>query len=416
MLAPGTSTGYSSSFGNGIPVTRPYFSRPDVEQPYYDISNPNLRNAPATPAPLIAWATFDDQGVQLRVESVVQAGGNADPIQPAVAVPPISVTLPQNAQILPSGKENFNITVTASPPSPKIASFALDAPWSELDPNSTPVRRPGSRSFLFAVPPTHRETVILHGSATLQDGSSYSEGYRAVGYPGLTYTNYYTPATMRVVPVDVHTAPVRVAYLLGTGDEVPTYLTDLGVACHIITPPDINLTTLSKYDAVILGVRAYQHSDIAAANAALNAYAAAGGIVIAQYNTGRLPEGTGPYPLDLGSSQNVVEEDAPVKIVAPDNPLLTWPNKITTADFDDWVEERGHGFMATWDPHYTPLLETHDHGQAPQLGGLLVARTGRGAWIYLGLALYRQLPEGVPGSYRLLANLISAAKNPGLPK
>ena len=161
-------------------------------------------------------------------------------------------------------------------------------------------------------------------------------------------------------------------------------------------------------------MRAYEHRELAAANATLNAYAAAGGIVIAQYNTGRLPEGTGPYPLSLGGSEKVVEEDAPVKIAAPDNPLLTWPNKITTADFDHWVEERGHGFMATWDPHYTPLLETHDHGQQPQLGGLLVARTGRGAWIYLGLALYRQLPEGVPGAYRLFANLVSAAKNPGL--
>jgi hypothetical protein len=148
----------------------------------------------------------------------------------------------------------------------------------------------------------------------------------------------------------------------------------------------------------------------------LNTYAANGGVVIAQYNTGRLPEGTGPYPLDLGGSEKVIEEDAPVHILTPDNPLLTWPNKITAADFDHWVEERGHGFMATWDPHYAALLETHDLGQQPQLGGLLVARTGRGAWIYLGLALYRQLPEGVPGPYRLFANLISAARNPGMQK
>jgi hypothetical protein len=112
----------------------------------------------------------------------------------------------------------------------------------------------------------------------------------------------------------------------------------------------------------------------------------------------------------------VVEEDAPVQILAPTDPLLTWPNQITTADFDHWIEERGHGFMGTWDSHYQALLETHDHGQAPQRGGLLIAHTGHGAWIYLGLALYRQLPEGVPGAYRILANLISAAKNPALQK
>jgi hypothetical protein len=258
------------------------------------------------------------------------------------------------------------------------------------------------------------KTPIITAEVSLQ-GRTYSEGFRAVGYPGLTYTNYYTPATLRIIPVDVHTAPnLNIAYIPGTGDDVPAALDQLGVHPHLLTAAGLTPESLKSYDAVVLGVRAYEHRELAAANAALNAYAAAGGIVIAQYNTGRLPDGTGPYPLDLGSSEKVVEEDAPVKIVAPDNPLLTWPNKITTADFDHWVEERGHGFMATWDPHYIPLLETHDHGQQPQLGGLLVARTGRGAWIYLGLALYRQLPEGVPGAYRLFANLISAAKNPAL--
>jgi LmbE family N-acetylglucosaminyl deacetylase len=419
VLAPGTSTGYGSSFGNELPVTRPYFSRPDIEQPFYDISNPNLRDAPATPAPLVAWATFDDQGVQLRVESVVQAGGNADPIQAAVAVPPISVTLPQNAQILPSGKENFNITVTASPPSPKIASLALDAPWSELDPNSTPVRRPGTRSFLFAVPPTHRETVILHGSATLQDGSSYSEGYRSVGYPGLTYTNYYTPATTRVVPVDVTTAPdLNIAYLPGTGDNVPAALDDLGIHPHLLALADLTAEKLKQYDAVILGVRAYAaHPELAGPGSrALLDYAANGGVVLLQYMTARFGDAEAPFPISVPGdpAHNVIDEAQPVTLLAPDSPLLSWPNRIAPADFDHWIEERGHGFAATWSPQYTPLLEVHDPGQPPQQGGLLVARTGKGLYIYCAFALYRQLPEGVPGAYRLLANLISASKNPGL--
>jgi hypothetical protein len=263
---------------------------------------------------------------------------------------------------------------------------------------------------------TTRQPLALVATVSY-NGKDYSEGYRPVGYPGLTYTNYYTPATLRVVPVDVTTAPnLNIAYIPGTGDDVPSALDQLGVHPHILTAAGLAPESLKPYDAVVLGVRAYEHPELVAANAALNQYASEGGVVIAQYNTGRLPQGTGPYPLDLGGSEKVVEEDAPVKILAPDNPLLTWPNKITTADFDHWVEERGHGFMATWDPHYAALLETHDPGQQPQLGGLLVARTGRGAWIYLGLALYRQLPEGVPGPYRLFANLISAARNPGMQK
>jgi hypothetical protein len=245
------------------------------------------------------------------------------------------------------------------------------------------------------------------------DGRSYREGFRSVGYPGLESTNFYTPSVFHVAAVDLQTAPnLNVAYLPGTGDDVPGALEDLGVHSHRITVADLTLDTLKHYDAVVLGVRAYEaHPDLGAANPALNAYAANGGVVIVQYNTGRLPAGTGPYALDLGSGEKVVEEDAPVRVLVPAYPLLTWPNQITAADFHNWVEERGHGFMGSWDPHYTPLLETHDHGQKPQLGGLLVARTGRGAWIYLGLALYRQLPEGVPGPYRLFANLISAAKN-----
>jgi hypothetical protein len=246
------------------------------------------------------------------------------------------------------------------------------------------------------------------------DGHTYREGFRSVGYPGLTLTNYYTPTVFHVTAVDLQVAPrLNVAYLPGTGDDVPAALEDLGVHPHLITVADLKPEALKSYDAVVLGVRAYEaHPDLAAANPALNAYAAAGGVVIAQYNTGRLPQGTGPYPLDLGGSEKVVEEQAPVRILNPANPLLSWPNQITPSDFHNWFEERGHGFMATWDQHYIPLLETHDAGQQPQLGGLLYARTGKGAWIYLGLALYRQFPEGVPGPYRLFANLISAAKNP----
>ncbi len=242
----------------------------------------------------------------------------------------------------------------------------------------------------------------------------YSEGYRAVGYGDLPRTNYYTPATLRVVPVDVTTAPhLNIAYLPGTGDDVPSALADLGVTPRIISLADLTPESLKQYDAVVLGVRPYEaHPELAAANPALLAYAQAGGVVILQYVARDLPAGAAPYPLSLGSNEKVVDETAPVQLLTPNDPLLTWPNRITTADFNGWVEERGHGFMASWDPHYTALLESHDQGQQPQRGGLLVAHTGKGAWIYLAYALYRQLPEGVPGPYRLFANLISAAKNP----
>jgi LmbE family N-acetylglucosaminyl deacetylase len=400
--------------------TKPFFSRPDLEQPYYDISIPSLRNAPQTPPPFQPAGYFRFDGTLLEITQIAEASN-----QPLVIVPAVSISLNCSTAILPPGEKSLNAVATVSAedaiqklggvkvlltPDPKTKPELLETAFPQE--YQKVIGKPEYIGIGVDTRKVRGKAPTLTAVVSLQ-GHDYSEGFRPVGYPGLTYTNYYTPATLRVVPVDVTTAPnLNIAYIPGTGDDVPSALDQLGVHPHILTAANLTAESLKPYDAVILGVRAYEHSELAAANAALNQYASEGGVVIAQYNTGRLPQGTGPYPLDLGGSEKVVEEDAPVKILAPDNPLLTWPNKITTADFAGWVEERGHGFMATWDPHYTALLETHDPGQQPQLGGLLVARTGRGAWIYLGLALYRQLPEGVPGSYRLFANLISAAKNP----
>jgi hypothetical protein len=138
-----------------------------------------------------------------------------------------------------------------------------------------------------------------------------------------------------------------------------------------------------------------------------------GGVLIVQYNLQNFDHEYGPYPFSLGSNpQKVVDENSPVQILDSANPLFNWPNKITASDFLGWEEERGHGFLEKWDPHYTALIETHDPSQDPQRGGLVVARYGKGIYIYDAFALYRQLPSGVPGAYRILANLVSAGKNP----
>ena len=198
-------------------------------------------------------------------------------------------------------------------------------------------------------------------------------------------------------------------YLPGTGDAVQASLENLGIHATTLTIDDIAGGRLSGYDAVVLGVRAYAaNPGLAAANGKLLDYAKSGGVVIVQYNLGQF--NFGPYPTTMGSAEKVVDEAAPVQLLVPENPVLNWPNKITEKDFDGWVEERGHGFMESWDPQYQALLETHDPGQDPQKGGLLLAKTGKGAYVYVALALYRELPEGVPGAYRLFANLLSMGK------
>jgi hypothetical protein len=455
--------------------TRPYFSRPSIEQPFYDIANPALRNAPETPMPFVSSAIVDDQGVQIELRAVVLdaptvelRNASAERIallkagslvpQPAVIVPPISIKLGRSsgtspfvskadvdaymnfktagpAGIVPLGATTFQVGaslwVDAFESSvlgparigPANIPVTLHAPagWKVSAPAYNEAMEPVLEHFTV-IPESVRagETYLLTATASLA-GSAYAESYRPVGYPGITYTNLYTPATYRVTAVDVHTAPgLKVAYLPGTGDDVPAYLPDLGVTPAILTVADLTAAKLAQYDAVVLGVRAYAaHAELAGAGSQpLIEYAKNGGVVIVQYNTSRYGDGDAPFSINVpGSAEfNVVVEEAPVTLLVPDSPVLAWPNRITAADFNGWVAERGHGFARSWAPEFQPLLETHDPGQDEEKGGLLVARVGKGYYIYTALALYRQLPEGVPGAYRLFANLISLGKNPAAAK
>ncbi len=403
-------------------ATRPYFSRPDIEQPFYDVANPLLRNAPETPAPLVAAGTVLYGGVQVELRAVVPdpyAAKDAAPAQPAVIVPPVSIAIAPRTGIVPvSGHELSVSTLTRGDAGPMGAAM-LKAPAGWQVSAAKPSSSGEAHMETFTVRPGKliaNKVYTLTGVARA-GGHEYTESYRPVGYPGLTYTNFYTPATYRATAVDVMTAPgLKVGYLPGTGDAVPDFLPNLGVTPVLLTPGDVTAEGLAKFDAVIVGVRAYAAQSALGGKGSqpLLEYARGGGVVILEYMTAKFGDAEAPYPIAVpgDSAHNVVVEADPVQLLKPESPLLTWPNRITAADFDGWVEERGHGFAATWSAEYTPLLETHDPEQDPQKGGLLLSPVGKGAYIYCAFALYRELPEGVPGAYRLLANLVSYAKNP----
>ena len=177
---------------------------------------------------------------------------------------------------------------------------------------------------------------------------------------------------------------------------------------------DIAAGRLAGYDALVMGVRTYAaQKDLPGVTAKLTEFATAGGVVVVQYQSGEFQGGDAPYPLSLGgAAEKVVEEDAAVRLLDPAAQVLRWPNRITEKDFGGWVEERGHGFMGEWDSRYEAVTEVHDVGQDPQKGGLLVARVGKGAYVYCAYALYRQMPEGVPGAFRLMANMVSLGRTP----
>jgi LmbE family N-acetylglucosaminyl deacetylase len=401
------------------PTTRPYFTRKSIEQPYYDVSDPALRLAPQTP-PDAFWVRANYDGVPLLLGQVVLAPEDKifDADKQMAVIPSLSVAIRPAAGIIPLTEKSFmvNVAVRGDEQRGIAGGTRLELPkgWKSEPQNvEFSFSHAGETKMIsFLVTPTAlaEKSYTLKAVAETANGTVTSEGFRAVGYKGLTPTNMYTGATYRTGGVDVKIAPgLKVGYLPGTGDEVQASFENLGIHATTLSVDDVAAGRLAGYDAVVLGVRAYAtHSGLAAANGKLLEYAKNGGVVIVQYNLGQFDYG--PYPLTMGAAEKVVDEAAPVELLKPENPLLSWPNKISTRDFDGWVEERGHGFMESWDPRYEALVETHDPGQDPQKGGLLVAKTGKGVYIYEGLALYRELPEGVPGAYRLFANLLSAGK------
>jgi len=402
----------------------PYFTRKSIEQPYYDVSDPSLRLAPQTP-PESFWVRTSYDGVPLLMGQVVLApkSSETDIAQPLAAIPSLSVAIRPPAGIIPLTEKSFvvGVAVRGDEQGGIAGTVRLELPpgWVS-EPRSTAFsfsHAGETKMVSFRVTPTAlRETNYTLKAVAETSGGTTSEGFRAVGYKGLIRTNMYAAATYRTRGVDVKVATgpdgheLKVGYLPGTGDEVQASLENLGVHATTLTMEDVVAARLSSYDVVVLGVRAYAaHPGLAAANGQLLNYAKNGGVVIVQYNLGQFD---GPYPYSLGDAENVVEETSKVELLTPESPVLSWPNRITAKDFDGWVEERGHGFMESWDRQYQAPLETHDQGQEPQKGGLLMAKTGKGEYVYVALALYRQLPEGVPGAYRLFANLLSLGKTP----
>ncbi len=200
---------------------------------------------------------------------------------------------------------------------------------------------------------------------------------------------------------------LRIGYVMGPGDLVPEAIEAMGAMPHLLSESEVAGADLSAWNVIVVGIRAYStRPEVTAAQPRLDEFVRNGGTLIVQYQSASFPA---PLPLTLGRiPERVVDESAPVKLLNNANPLLTTPNAITAGDFNGWVEERGHSFMESWDPGFTPLTETADAGQDPQHGGLLVSHPGKGTYIYVAYALYRQLPELVPGAYRILANLLSA--------
>ena len=343
--------------------------------------------------------------------------------RPVVVEPPVSLQWSKPAMLFPqSAAEMAELQVRAN--IPKAAGevhIQTPAGW-RVSANSEKFQLTdaGEQSVLSfqLTPPSGDAQGLLAATAQVGDQTVSTE-METINYPHIPPQVLYPRASAKLVRADVRLLPKTIGYIMGAGDEVPQALQQLGADVMLLSADDLASGNLSRFDAIVTGVRAYNvRADLRANENRLMDYVKNGGTLVVQYNVadGQNPFGgtttlssIGPYPLTTGSERVTVEEAA-VQFPNPASPLLHQPNEITARDFDGWIQERGLYFASKWDDHYQPLFETHDPGQKPQEGSTLYTRYGKGAYVFTSLSWFRELPAGVPGAFRIFANLLSAGK------
>jgi LmbE family N-acetylglucosaminyl deacetylase len=348
-------------------------------------------------------------------------------IRPVYVTPVASVIPKSEVLIARGGPQSISVDVEALTDSLR-GELTVSAPpgWLISANRSSSVnmgvainKRNERNSFTVSVEPTAQaQPGNLKFSFTGPKGTA-DRTLHEIDYPHIMPQVYYTPAEVKLVPLDVKTTAKRVGYVKGAGDEVPQALEQLGVVVEFIEPTTAKLEELKKYDAIVTGIRAYNATKgMKELHPLLLQYVEQGGTLIVQYNTTPRfavsgvedfqidPSTLGPHPFKITRDRVTVEE-APPAFLDPKHPLLTTPNAITAADFEGWVQERGLYFAGDLGTNYTPLIAWNDPGEQPLTGGLITCDLGKGRFIYTGISFFRQLPAGVPGAYRLFANLIS---------
>jgi len=447
VLQPGSDyeTNFQVQLPSNFPVTRPAVHRNDPERDsVYVVDEPQYATLPFPPPPFRVIAHYDvpDLASPTHRDSGVQTYATFPEISAPVVVPftdekgqtqdrPLNVT-PVYSVMLEPGEQIIRVNngtattvkvgVSCNLTGAQSGQLHLEVPagW-HVEPNELQVRlskRGDKQDFEFKIVPSSLKEGETQVRATLTaGGSTYSEGYSLVTREDLESTYYYQPAIQRVSVVDVKIPnDVKIGYIMGAGDDIPTVLKQIGLDVTVIPAEKVASEDLSRYRTIVLGIRAYDtQKDVVANNKRLLDYVAGGGTLIVQYDTGVSDFNSGhltPYPAQLSRARVSIEE-APVEILAPDDPVFHYPNQITPRDFDGWVQERGLYFMNQWDSNFKALLACHDPGEQPQKGGLLKAQYGKGVYIYNAYAFFRQLPAGVPGAIRLYVNLLAAGHGAG---
>ena len=426
----------------GAALSQPYWQRnPDADR--YESIRSQDPTQPWSPPSVNVRVIYETNGTPSTLESAARhryegpwVGGEQR--HELMVVPAISLRVDPEINIVPLAQaaQGHEVRVIAlhNGREPTSGSVGLEVPpgW-EVIPREAPLSFTRENQSI-----TTRFRIIAPQDLSAGDfeiravgnfqGQTYQQGYQVIDYHHIQRRLLYHPSTIQVKAVDVQVTPdLKIAYILGVADKVPAALQQLGVDFTFLGEDDLAFGDLDQYDVILTGIRAYlNREDLKAYNYRLLDWVKDGGTMIVQYNkfefneTAQGPDGRrqmldspyAPYPAQVGNGR-VTDENAPARILEPAHPVFFTPNEISGRDWEDWVQERGLYFMGEKDPRYRDLISTQDpfeYNQGVKLGSLVEADYGQGRWIYVGLGLWRQLPAGVPGAYRLLANLLSLGK------
>ncbi|MEP6574375.1 MAG: NEW3 domain-containing protein, partial [Gemmatimonadota bacterium] len=410
---------------DSLAPTIPYFLQlPRIGAMYqWPVDEVAVWGDPFEPPPVVA-NPYDSRDIWGSVEVTYRTNNPAqgELRRPLTVVPRIDVKLDPADGVWALGSpaaHDFTVTLTHGASDPTSGTVRLELPegWPQVKSQLFRFTTEDERqSFGFQV---HAPVRLAAGSyevrAIAEDGKGgrYDQGIFTVDYPHIRPRTYPRASVARInVAAIVMPRLARVGYIRGAADEVPEALGGAGVPIELLDRAILAHGDLSKYSAIVIGPRAYEvDTALVQNNARLLDYVRRGGLLLVQYQQQPFYRGGfAPAPISLaaqGPADRVTDETAAVKSLAPTDPALTTPNRIAASDWDGWIQERGLYFPHSWDKSYRPLLEMHDPGEAPLQGGLLVSRVGKGTYVLTGLSFFRQLPAGVPGAFRLFANLLA---------
>ena len=402
---------------SGVDHSEPYWLREPGTLGMYAIPNPIMVGLPENPPVLEAGIAVRVEGQFIAFDMPVVYKRN-DPVdgeiyRPLAYTPPVFANvLDPNLVLAEQKPKALRVRLRAGADGVTgVANFQVPNGW-EANPSQVNFAfdRKGEEQIVSVEITPPRKASVGEFTVTMTvEGETYDEALEVIEYDHIPTQTLFPKAKAQLVRLDIARKGDRIGYIMGAGDDIPQALEQIGYTVTLLDNDAVANADLGQYDAIVLGVRAFNTVDwLEFQQTRLLEYAQAGGTVVVQYNTSfRLvtPQ-VGPYSLTL-SRDRVTVEEAEVRMLAKNHPVLNTPNKITRADFDDWVQERGLYFPSEWGPEYTAILSSNDPGEEPLDGGLLVAEYGKGYFVYTGYSWFRELPAGVPGAYRLFVNLIS---------